>query len=283
MESLRSKSFVNTVRRVQSDLAEMLQTHIAAPRAQMNHIVKIIGQLVVEALNDPDHQITEELSLFDEAQNKTAVEATEDVHTTGNGGMPARQAADRRPASLELVLNPQPTVTNNLLRRFWRLQLLLRVAAASPSRSKLAKLLNSSDGEVESVLKTLHGRAISQTSTLGWDGNLYSPLQRIQFIHDACDLLGRHISRPVPRLAGKQLIIGSEALKLSQREADLLGILMASPGTSIPIKDIEAKGVPSPVDTMYRLQKKLCDETEILLRTIDGCYCYSLKDEPDHP
>lgn len=199
--------------RIRSNIQHSINT-VDHRRAVIASTTRLVAELVVEAMADPEHPLQHELE-----ELRIVIQVTE-FEAGGSGADPSRTSSHPRPSSgqarglssdeLQLAawFSPQPAISASAIRRCWRIQLLLLVGVSLPSGAPaVADALGRTLDQVEAA-----ARRGAHNTTLRWNAETY--LQRLE---EAVDLLVW--DGPLLRLEGRTLRQGAEEVRLRDRKS----------------------------------------------------------------
>lgn len=238
--------------RIRSNIQHCIDT-VDHGRLGMASITKLVVELVVEALADPEHPLHHELEELQATIQVTESDADQQRSDSSRISSAQRISSGHErgglsPDEVQLVawLSPQPGISVSAIRRCWRIQLLLLVGIGHSSGAKVvADALGRTVHDVEAA-----ARRAAQNTTLRWNAETY-----LQRLYEAVDLLVW--DGPPVRLEGRDLCQGAKQVRLSEQQSIFIRQLSQSFNKYVAISDLQKAGVTNPTKIRSHIQKKL--------------------------
>ena len=233
---------MSRVQRLRNELSLKLDTGSLVEQDLLK-IRDRVGSLVVNALGDEQHPLTEQLSqLTAEIDRYRAIPRALD-RSTKKPASPSQDAPKLAVMSNAHYFMPHPGISLPV-RRFWPLQLLLHETALSSSREALAERLHMEPQEIPR-----HAQQAEKVSTDLWSVHQHGTLLRTA--------LGYLDYPEAPlRLDGKLLVYGGQRIRLSRQQIAFVQLLMENAGTWVQHEQFHERKIPNPIRISYAINKK---------------------------
>lgn len=239
---------------------------------------KRVAALVLDALGDDDHKLTEQMHELQELMkeypagevaNKTRrVGGTSRQH--GNSKTrPARKKPSKQPPRLVLSTQhffmPHPGISLTHMRRFWRLQLLLLVASVSEDGKHVADSLGLTVAEWKNAVAKGCKDSVSY----------WSALQLVERLDQALAWMDQPEGDAPVRLEGSVLCQGGLRVRLSAKQYVFVRKLLANPGALVSGEVFQKLGISGPTKIKHDLMKKLQKKgVTIVISSENGGYVF---------
>jgi hypothetical protein len=167
------------------------------------------------------------------------------------------------PPQILSLFYPQPGNFEPPIRKWWRVQFLLLVAAWSKRSKDLAAHLELTEDQVRKAAE--YAREACH----------FGAMQYADLLARALALIEGELGPIVPDLEGRVLKYGEKSVRLSELESVFLESLLKSPGQAVSYEDLNLRGVKNPSHTKNRLMGKV-GKGEIPLVIVPKKHAYVL-------